>query len=55
MLLSNAAIANENGYTRPSMKDEHGVSISEGRHPVIEKHLPIGESYVANDVTLDQI
>tara|TARA_B000000532_G_scaffold46645_1_gene35238 strand:+ start:2237 stop:4837 length:2601 start_codon:yes stop_codon:yes gene_type:complete len=53
VLLSNAAIANENGYTRPSMKDEHGVSISEGRHPVIEKHLPIGESYVANDVTLD--
>tara|TARA_Y100000589_G_scaffold332078_1_gene389053 strand:+ start:3504 stop:6110 length:2607 start_codon:yes stop_codon:yes gene_type:complete len=53
VLISNADIANENGYTRPRMKDDHGVKISDGRHPVIEKQLQIGESYVANDVTLD--
>ena len=53
VLLSNAEVANENGYTRPRMKDEHGLIICDGRHPVIEKQLPIGETYVANDVTLD--
>lgn len=53
VLLSNAEVANENGYTRPRMKDEHGLIICNGRHPVIEKQLPIGETYVANDVTLD--
>ena len=54
VLLSNAEVANENGYTRPRMKDEHGLFICEGRHPVIEKQLPIGETYVTNNVTLDQ-
>ena len=53
VLLSNAEVANENGYTRPRIKDEHGLIICDGRHPVIEKQLPIGETYVANDVTLD--
>ena len=53
VLISNADVANENGYTRPRMKGDHGVKISDGRHPVIEKQLQIGESYVANDVTLD--
>ncbi|MEC7653341.1 MAG: DNA mismatch repair protein MutS [Bacteroidota bacterium] len=54
VLLSNAEVANENGYTRPRMKDEHGLIICDGRHPVIEKQLPIGETYVTNNVTLDQ-
>ena len=53
VLVSHADTANENGYTRPRMKEEHGVMISDGRHPVIEKQLPIGETYVANNVTLD--
>jgi len=53
VLISNAETANENGYTRPRMKEKHGVIISDGRHPVIEKQLPIGETYVANDVTLN--
>lgn len=53
VLISNADVAHENGYTRPRMKGDHGVKISDGRHPVIEKQLQIGESYVANDVTLD--
>jgi len=53
VLISNAEAANENGYTRPRMKGEHGLIIVDGRHPVIEKQLPIGETYVANDVTLD--
>jgi len=53
VLVSNAEIAEEYGYVRPRMKDEHGIRISDGRHPVIERKLPIGESYVANDVTLD--
>jgi DNA mismatch repair protein MutS len=53
VLASNAEVAQDYGYTRPKMKDEHGIRISDGRHPVIERHLPVGESYVANDVTLD--
>ncbi len=53
VLVNNAEIANEHGYTRPRMKEDHGINISDGRHPVIEMQLPVGESYVANDTTLD--
>jgi DNA mismatch repair protein MutS len=53
VLLSNAVVAEEYGYTRPIIKDKLGIQIVDGRHPVIERSLPIDESYIANDVTLD--
>lgn len=52
-LLSFAKVAKENKYIRPEINDSDVLKIKKGRHPVIEKQLPIGESYVANDVTLD--
>ena len=53
MLSSHAESAAELGYTRPRMNDGRGLSITEGRHPVIERQLPPGETYVANDIQLD--
>lgn len=53
-LLSFAEIAVENNYVRPTINDDYSLKIVEGRHPVIEKMLPPGESYVANDVYLDK-
>ena len=53
VLVSFAEIATDFGYTRPRMKEAHGISIVGGRHPVIERQLPIGESYVANDLTMN--
>ena len=53
MLASHAETATELGYTRPRMSESQGIQISEGRHPVIERQLPLGETYVANDVQLD--
>ncbi|MDT0675627.1 DNA mismatch repair protein MutS [Autumnicola musiva] len=41
-------------YCRPQIEEEYELDIQEGRHPVIEKQLPIGESYVANNVQLDR-
>lgn len=52
-LLSFQKIAVENNYVRPEITDTNVLDIKQGRHPVIEKQLPIGESYVANDVYLD--
>ncbi len=52
-LLSFYRAANENKYVRPEIIDSDELDIRQGRHPVIEKQLPIGESYVANDVFLD--
>lgn len=52
-LLSFAKIAQENDYSKPKVKDDFTIDIKEGRHPVIEKQLPIGEEYVPNDVCLD--
>jgi len=52
-LLSFATIAHEFEYVVPEMTDGHVIDIKDGRHPVIEHQLPIGESYVANDVYLD--
>ncbi len=48
-----AAVAIENRYVEPVINDDDSIRISQGRHPVIEKLLPPGESYTANDVTLD--
>lgn len=53
-LLSFAQIAKENNYVRPEINDGHDLEIKDGRHPVIEQQLPIGESYVANDVFLNK-
>jgi DNA mismatch repair protein MutS len=52
-LLSFAKVAEKNNYTRPSLDDSLTLDIRNGRHPVIEQRLPIGESYVPNDVFLD--
>ena len=52
-LLSFATAAHENNYIRPVLSDDDVLDIRQGRHPVIEKQLPIGEKYVANDVMLD--
>ncbi|MFM7309598.1 MAG: DNA mismatch repair protein MutS, partial [Flavobacteriales bacterium] len=52
-LQSLAAVANKHGYVRPAMNDSKVIQILHGRHPVIERRLPPGEEYVANDVYLD--
>lgn len=52
-LLSFANIARENNYIRPVIEDTDVLDIRQGRHPVIEKQLPIGEKYIANDVMLN--
>ena len=52
-LLSFATVAQENKYIRPVLADDDVLDIRQGRHPVIEKQLPIGEPYIANDVHLD--
>jgi DNA mismatch repair protein MutS len=52
-LLSFAMAAMENGYIRPEVNHSETIEIKQGRHPVIEKVLPMGETYVPNDVRLD--
>ena len=52
-LLSFSTVAQENKYIRPVIADDDVLDIRQGRHPVIEKQLPIGEPYIANDVRLD--
>ncbi len=52
-LFSFAQIALENNYKRPEINDSFVLDIKNGRHPVIEKRLPIGEDYIPNDVYLD--
>lgn len=52
-LLSFASIAIENKYFRPDVNDGSEIEIKNGRHPVIEKQLPLGEKYIPNDVFLD--
>lgn len=52
-LLSFASSALENNYTKPELNNSKIIDIKDGRHPVIEKQLPIGEEYVANDIYLD--
>lgn len=51
-LMSFTRISIENRYNRPEVNESLDIDISEGRHPVIEKQLPPGESYIANNVTL---
>ncbi len=52
-LLSFANVARENRYIRPVIAEDDVLDIRQGRHPVIEKQLPVGEKYIANDVMLD--
>jgi len=49
-----AQLAKDNSYVRPTIDDSSDLDIKEGRHPVIEKQLPIGEPYISNDVFLDR-
>jgi len=52
-MLSFSTIALQNNYTKPEINDSLIIDIKNGRHPVIEKQLPIGEEYIPNDVFLD--
>lgn len=49
-----AQLASENNYVQPVMDESTELDITEGRHPVIEKQLPLGEEYVTNDVLLNR-
>lgn len=49
-----ASLALENNYNRPEMDESFVLDIKDGRHPVIEKQLPVGVPYIANDVYLDR-
>ena len=49
-----AQLAKENKYVYPIIDNSHDLEIKQGRHPVIEKQLPIGEAYIANDLFLDR-
>lgn len=53
-LRSYTCLAKENNYTCPIIDDSFELEINDGRHPVIEKQLPLGEPYIANDVILDR-
>ncbi len=52
-LASFASISKKNRYAKPIISDDRIIDIKEGRHPVIESQLPVGEIYVPNDVYLD--
>lgn len=52
-LHSFASIAQSNNYVRPEVNDSLIIDVKDGRHPVIEKQLPLGEPYIANDLFLD--
>ena len=52
-LSSFAEIAVERGYCRPEVSEDNVIDIRDGRHPVIEMNLPVGEAYIPNDVYLD--
>jgi DNA mismatch repair protein MutS len=52
-LVSLAYVADENRYTQPEVNDSNQIFIEEGRHPVIETLLPVGEKYIPNSVSVD--
>lgn len=52
-LLSFAKLAKDNNYVRPVLNNDFAINIVDGRHPVIEKQLPLGTDYVSNSVYLD--
>ncbi|MBP5413376.1 MAG: DNA mismatch repair protein MutS [Bacteroidales bacterium] len=53
VLLNFAGLAQSNHYVCPSINESYAINIVNGRHPVIEVQLPVGEKYIANDVYLD--
>lgn len=53
VLIGFAELAQRNSYVKPYMNDDYAIQIKEGRHPVIEKQLPVGVEYVSNSVFLD--
>lgn len=53
VLLCFATVSEENGYVKPIINEGTALDIKGGRHPVIERQLPPGEPYIANDVYLD--
>ena len=53
VLLNFSNLAIKNYYVKPIIDDSTIIDIKGGRHPVIEKHLPVGEEYITNDVFLD--
>jgi len=53
VLVNFAIVAEKNYYVKPEISDSKIIDIKGGRHPVIEKNLPIGEDYITNDVFLD--
>jgi DNA mismatch repair protein MutS len=53
-LLSFSVLAIDNNYVRPMMDESTDLEIKNGRHPVIEKQLPIDQTYIANDVVLNR-
>ncbi|MDB4181189.1 DNA mismatch repair protein MutS [Polaribacter sp.] len=53
-LLSFSVLAIDNNYVRPQMDESTDLEIKNGRHPVIEKQLPIDQNYIANDVVLNR-
>jgi DNA mismatch repair protein MutS len=53
-LLSFSEVADKYKYCRPDLNDTTRLMLSEARHPVIEQQLPLGESYIPNDIYLDQ-
>ena len=53
-LLSFSVLAIDNNYVRPQMDESTDLEIKNGRHPVIEKQLPIDQTYIANDVVLNR-
>jgi len=54
-LLAFSVLAIDNNYVRPIMDESTDLEIKNGRHPVIEKQLPIDQTYIANDVVLNRI
>lgn len=52
-LASFACVSRKNKYVKPIIAQDRRIDIKEGRHPVIESQLPVGEAYVPNDVYLD--
>jgi len=53
-LLSFAALAEQSSYCKPSINESNIIEINQGRHPVIETQMPLGEEYIANDLLLNQ-
>lgn len=53
VLLCFSQLATKNYYVKPSINNKKEIDIKGGRHPVIEKRLPVGEEYITNDVFLD--